>query len=150
MSIFKFICRTCFWTLNHWLFRAAGMAIIWGTHPGYINCMSGQWASLINPNCNLFAILPQFQKVENFSIFNIQRRICGIEAILQNALKLKMRILEQAQIFKARHRTDRYCHCDSLNLPSKSVSLWHGQSYNYFNLNIQPLALKPARTEHLN
>ena len=56
----------------------------------------------------------------------------------------------RAQNFKARHRTDRYCHCDSLNLPSKSVSLWHGQSYNYFNLNIQPLALKPARTEHLN
>ena len=40
MSIF--ICRTCFWTLNGWLFRAAGMAIIWGTPPGYIKCMSGQ------------------------------------------------------------------------------------------------------------
>ena len=31
------------------------------------------WASLINPNCNLFAVLPQFEHVEKFSIFNIRR-----------------------------------------------------------------------------
>ena len=66
----------------------------------------------------------------------------------------------RAQIFKARHRTDRHCHCDSLNLPSKSVSerkartkrrvtkSIRGQSYNYFK--IQRLALKPPKTEHLN
>ena len=66
----------------------------------------------------------------------------------------------RAQIFKARHRTDRHCHCDSLNLPSKSVSerkartkrrvtkSIRGQSYNYFK--IQCLALKPPKTELLN
>ena len=118
------------------------------------------WASLIYPNCNLFAVLPQFEKVENFSIFNIRRNRGHSPECFENEdtrapteFKFSRQGIEQIGAAIATPLIFLQSLFPNAKLSQKAESpnpleLWRGQPYNYFK--IQPLALKPHKTEYLN
>ena len=117
-------------------------------------------ASLINPNCKLFSVLPQFQKVENFSIFNIGLNKGHSPECFENEdtqapteLKFSRQGIEQIGTAIATPLIFLQSLFPNAKLALKAGSpnplkLGRGQSYNYFK--IQCLALKPPKTELLN
>ena len=99
-------------------------------------------ASLINPNCNSFAVLPQFHKVENFSIFYIRRNRSHSPECFENEdtlvpteLKISRQDIEKIGTAIATPLIFLQSLFPNAKLSLKAVSpnpleLWCGRAYN--------------------